>query len=285
MGAKRFALAVAWCVQGFGRVNGQSGLPLYPYRCETNLLKFVMRVIVTRPEADAASFAEALARRGHEAISSPVLRIEPVALDDIGSRSIQALIATSRNALMAIAGEPDLDAFVELPIFTVGTATSAVARGLGFHGVMEGPGTAEGLAEFIVANADPSGGQLLHLTGEISAFDLPAALAPAGFKLTSLVTYKAVAMDALAKPARLAIENGEADAVALMSPRSAVIYLRLAEAAGLSDRLAGIEHLCLSKAIAERLSARPDLRVHVAEKPKIEEMLALVNRIAAQLGK
>lgn len=244
-----------------------------------------MRVIVTRPEADAASFADALVQRGHEAISSPVLRIEPVAIDEIGARSIQALIATSRNALTAIAGDPNLDAFVELPIFTVGTATSAVARGLGFHGVMEGPGTAEGLAEFIVANADPTGGQMLHLTGEVSAFDMPAALEPAGFKLTSLITYKAVAVEALAEPARLAIGNGEAEAVALMSPRSAEIYLRLADAAGLSDRLAGIEHLCLSKAIAERLNGRPDLRVHVAEKPKIEEMLALVNRIAAQLGK
>ncbi len=244
-----------------------------------------MRVIVTRPEADAASLAEALEQRGHEAIRSPVLRIEPVAIDGMGTRSVQALIATSRNALTAIAHDPNLDAFVELPIFTVGTATSAVARGLGFHGVMEGPGTAEGLSEFIIANADPGAGQLLHLTGEVSAFDMPAALAPAGFKLTSLITYKAVAAEALSEAARLTIERGEAHAVALMSPRSADIYLRLAEASGLGDKLGNIEHLCLSKAIAERLRSRQDLRVHIADQPKIEEMLALVNRIAAQLGK
>ena len=40
-----------------------------------------MRLLVTRPEPDAARTAEALRARGHEVLVAPLLRVETIAAD------------------------------------------------------------------------------------------------------------------------------------------------------------------------------------------------------------
>ena len=117
-----------------------------------------MRVLVTRPEPDAAYEAELIAARGHQPVLAPLLEIEfcKAALPLAGA---YGLIVTSRNALGALAAHPDRATALKLPLYAVGEATAEAASELGFAEVVAGPGTAEGLrrARLIVREVAPSG--------------------------------------------------------------------------------------------------------------------------------
>jgi uroporphyrinogen-III synthase len=115
-----------------------------------------MRLLVTRPEPDASREAEALGRRGHEAVLAPLLTIEfcgnvPLQLD-----GAQGLAVTSRNALRALAARRELGQALKLPLFAVGEGTARQAQELGFADVTIGPGTGAELAALILVNSSPS---------------------------------------------------------------------------------------------------------------------------------
>ena len=116
-----------------------------------------MRVIITRPEPDAASEAELIAARGHQPVLAPLLEIEffNAALPLAGA---QGLIVTSRNALRALAAHPDRAAASKLPLYAVGEATAEAASELGFAEVTAGPGTAAELARLIAREIAPERG-------------------------------------------------------------------------------------------------------------------------------
>ena len=116
-----------------------------------------MRVLITRPEPDAAYEAELIAARGHQPVLAPLLEIEfcKAALPLAGA---YGLIVTSRNALRALAAHPDRVAASRLPLYAVGEATAEAAWELGFAEVTAGPGTAEGLAALIARDVAPGAG-------------------------------------------------------------------------------------------------------------------------------
>ena len=74
-----------------------------------------MRLLVTRPEPDAAQFKERLAALGHAGLVAPLISIE-FAKGQIPLNGVQALVATSRNALRALARSPSLAKAIVLPI-------------------------------------------------------------------------------------------------------------------------------------------------------------------------
>ena len=88
-----------------------------------------MRVVVTRPQADSERTATALRARGHQVLVAPLMRVEPVKADLSGDWS--AVVITSANAPMAIAGNPARDTLLALPTLTVGkrSADAACAAG------------------------------------------------------------------------------------------------------------------------------------------------------------
>jgi uroporphyrinogen-III synthase len=71
--------------------------------------------------------------------------------------------------------------------------------------------------------------------------------------------------------------------VILMSPRTAAIYAALIRKHGLSASIRTLPHFCLSAAVARRLQPLGTLRVEIAEAPRLEELLALVEETATQL--
>ena len=125
-----------------------------------------MRLLVTRPEPDALRLRAALEERGHEATVEPLLSVSFEDTDAIELDGVQALIATSRNALRALKAHPLRGEARKLPLFAVGRATAAEARALGFEMVVTGAGTAQELVAHIVSVSEPSAGLLLHLAGD-----------------------------------------------------------------------------------------------------------------------
>ena len=239
-----------------------------------------MRLLVTRPEPDATLFKTRLEAMGHHVRLAPLIRIE---LDSraIPLEGVQALIATSRNALRALAGSPSLGAAVTLPIFTVGPGTLEYARQLGFARVHSGPGTARELAALIASQTKPKDGPLVHLAGDRRAFNLKGALEKLGFQVHLEVVYSSIAAETLEPGISEAIRGGQLDGVILMSPRSADVYKTLVEQAGLGQSASRLHSFCLSAGVAKRLGALVHNNVSVAAAPNSEEMLALVARVAS----
>ena len=119
-----------------------------------------MRVVVTRPLAQAASLAEALERAGHEVVVCPLIDVEPVDDEAIDLAPYDWLIVTSANGARELArrgrGRPRR-------IAAIGRATAAALGEAGFAvDFVPTISTQEGL----VAELPPAEGRVLVAAAE-----------------------------------------------------------------------------------------------------------------------
>ncbi len=244
-----------------------------------------MHLLVTRPEPDAAEIKARLEAAGHRVSIDPMIEIEYLAVSEAALSGAQALVVTSRNALRALSRTPGAFARARaLPTFAVGPETKELALAQGFTNVTVGPGSARELVPVIAAAADPSGGPLVHLSGDHVAFDLAPALATHGLTLTRLVVYKSVGATSFRPETVAEIADRALDGVVLMSAKTAQTYLSLLEAHGLVAPARHLVHFCLSWAVAERLTRLQPCPLEVSSAATSEQMLALIARIARQSG-
>jgi uroporphyrinogen-III synthase len=235
-----------------------------------------MRIIVTRPQSDATTLQQKLEALSHEVVSEPLLKLsfdkaEPIDLDDV-----QALIATSRNGLRALEHQRRLESALQIPIFAVGPGTAGLARSLGFEFIIAGKGTGRDLLTEIMGHLDPHAGHIVHLAGDTLAFDLAGEAAQHGFRIVSPVVYQMAPAKRFSAPGAYDIASGEADAVMLLSPRTADVWVALVTSQGLADQARRMLHLCLSPAVARRLAPLGAIRIETAAAPNLDEMLALI---------
>jgi uroporphyrinogen-III synthase len=241
-----------------------------------------MRLLVTRPEPDALKLRATLEEMGHEATVEPLLQVTFEGVDAVGFEGVQAVIATSRNALRAIRVHPGRAAARALPLFAVGQATAEEARKLGFETVVTGAGTVHELVAHVVSVADPANGLLLHLAGDRLAGDLKDELEEQGFRVLQPVVYRTKAVAAFSEDTLEQLATGEIDGVILLSPRTATIYAGLMAKHGLTSIARELLHFCLSEAVANGLARLGTLPIEIADAPRLEEVLALVEAAAAQ---
>jgi uroporphyrinogen-III synthase len=240
-----------------------------------------MRILITRPVAEAEGMKALLAAAGHEVDIAPLLEI---ALADIPGETVRdaaGLIATSRNGLRALERAGSLDAARLKPLFTVGPATSALARAQGFADIREGAGKAAGLVPLIErARIEFRGRTLVHLAGEHVAFDLKSALEPIGQPVLIVTAYRQVAAKSLTGNVLAGLSQGEFDTIILMSPRTARVWSDLAKASGIEEISRKMTHVCLSPAVAEGIGLDPKPPLAIARQPNGEEIVALIHRLA-----
>jgi uroporphyrinogen-III synthase len=241
-----------------------------------------MRLLVTRPEPDALKLQAILEEVEHEATVEPLLSVSFDNGDAVDLDGAQALIATSRNALRALKAKPSLSDARHLPLFAVGRATAAEARALGFETVVTGAGTAPELVAHIVSALDPAAGLIVHLAGDVVAGNLMDELEAHGFRIVQPVVYRMIPARNFSEDTFEQLAMGEIDGVILMSPRTAAVYADLVRKAGLTATIRPLPHFCLSPAVARRLAPLGAVTTHVAEAPRLEEVLALIDEVAAQ---
>ncbi len=240
-----------------------------------------MRVLITRPEEDAAPLAAALRARGHKPSQEPLLHIEPAAgvrapLDLDG---VQAVLFTSANGVRAFAR---LSQERGLPVFAVGDASARAAREAGFAEVASAAGDVEDLARLVSARLKPEDGALYHGAGRRLAGDLKARLDSAGFTLRRAVLYEAHAASELSSATRTALSTGAIDAVAFFSPRTAQTFGELIQQADLAVACASLDAVCLSAAVAEKLRVLPWRNVRIAAQPDQDALLDCVDSLAGR---
>src|SRR5438067_1442456 len=105
--------------------------------------RFGLRALVTRPRAEAAGLADALASRGIEAILEPMLDIHYRDAPAPDLAGVQAILCTSANGVHALAR---LSAQRDCPLLAVGESTAGRARAEGFLQVESAGGNVAELA-------------------------------------------------------------------------------------------------------------------------------------------
>ncbi len=262
-----------------------------------------MRLLITRPRADADRLAEKLAAAGHQAIISPLMCIRPrqVALPDPASlpqtgQPLAALAFTSANGARTLAARlaaTDLMAVDPLwwsvPAYAVGPQTAQAAQSAGWKIVPQVTGGASkqvagGVDTFDVATLAANilamlhntlhKGAVLHLAGCHQVGNLVQKLSAGGQAAEKLVLYEARTVATLTREAQDALAAGKCDAVMLYSQRSAKRFMQVFAALSISKRPLA---LCLSPAIAALLDAAGFVTRTAATSGE-GDMLALINQ-------
>jgi len=150
-----------------------------------------MRILLTRPQADAQRTAAALRARGHEVIIAPLFDLEILPDADLGDGSWSAILVTSANAVRAISGHRRRDELRALAVFTVGDRTAQAMRDCGFTNVASAGGNVNDLAGLVAAHLKPPS-HLLYLAGEERSGDLAGLLRGQNFGVHTALVYRAV---------------------------------------------------------------------------------------------
>jgi uroporphyrinogen-III synthase len=233
-----------------------------------------MRILLTRPEADALRTAAALRARGHEVVIAPLLDLELLPEADLGAGPWAALLVTSANAVRAIAQLPRRDELHSIAVFTVGDRTAQAMRDCGFATVTSAAGNVGDLATLVVAQLKPPA-RLLYLAGEERSGDLAGLLRERNFTVDTALVYRAVVTTDLPRNAADALAAG-LGGVLHFSRRSAEAYVNAARNSGLLERaLASPIHYCLSGRIAEPLRDAGATNIQIAVRPDEAALIEL----------
>ena len=151
-----------------------------------------MRLLVTRPAADAARTAAALRARGHEPILAPLLDVEIMSDADLGAGPWAAILVTSANAVRAVAGHKRRDELRGIAVFTVGDRSAQAMRDAGFHHVTSAGGNVTDLARLVARPAHTAGAAPLSCRRRALRRSRRAYCAPAISPWIPSLVYRAV---------------------------------------------------------------------------------------------
>lgn len=235
------------------------------------------KIWITRPKNDAQRFCDALQNAEllgvFEPVIEPLLDVEHLDedLDDLFSQpSIGAVIATSRNAVRAISQKTHVEQLFHLPFFAVGQSTGDLAKSLGFEDVRVGGGRGADLLPLIrefdgqAKTAEPK--KLLLLRGDVQAFDLKSELEKEEpvlkHEVVEILCYQMREAEHLSDEMLRDLRAGNIEVVVLLSPRTAKVYKQLIGKHGLEVEASGLQHFCLSEAVADVLKFGPEKERH-----------------------
>jgi uroporphyrinogen-III synthase len=232
-----------------------------------------LRVLITRPGEDGTALAEVLEARGIETIIDPLLAIKYIDGPALDMNGVQALLLTSANGVRALARRTD---HRDIPVYAVGDSTATTARKAGFLQVHSAAGNVEALVGLAKEILNPKDGPLLHIAGSEVAGDLIGLIERAGFECTREVLYEAIAERSLKSSTIASLKSTQIDAVSLYSPRSAENFVGLIRKARLVRSCQRTTAICLSQAVADKVSEIQWLDVLTAKEPNQDALLKLV---------
>lgn len=235
-----------------------------------------MRILVTRPVDEAQRTANRLRALGHKTLIAPVLRIEPLSDAAIGDGPWSAVLMTSGNAARALMAHARCSDLTALPVFAVGRQTADAAKLAGFSDVTSSEGDSADLVRLVSARVANGAAPLLYLAGNDIARDLAGDLAGHGFKVDTVVLYRADAAAAFMEDVQKAIRSSEIDGVLHYSRRSAAIFVDCARSGGVLTEIRALMHFCLSDRAAEPLRAAGATNIRIARKRDEEALIDLL---------
>jgi uroporphyrinogen-III synthase len=243
-----------------------------------------MRVLVTRPLPDAETTATDLRRRGHEAVTAPMLEtqfIDWVAEGPKPSgdafRQHSAIVATSLNGIRALARHPEIDSLKLRPLYVVGDASKRHAEALGFGDIRPAHGDASDVAALMIETVIP-GSDVLYAAGHDRIGDLEGTLTQAGIHVELVEVYRALPATGLPENALSALQANEIDCILIFSARTGETLVNVLAATGLLPNCRNIPIHAISSQAAEPLRAAGFGRIIVAGRPDAAELLDTMSR-------
>ncbi len=232
-----------------------------------------MKVLVTRPEPDAAAFAERCRRAGLTPVIAPLMHIS-IEKKPIDFGGIGALAFTSANGVRAFSTSHEARG---LAVFAVGGATGDEALAAGFDDVSIADGDIESLTSLIDQRRGRLTGAVLQIAGAHRAGDLVNELRLRGLEARREVLYTANAVDFLPENARAAlVASNPVEWVSFFSPRTAALFLALVRKSGIEDRLRLIRAACLSEAIADAFAGTLWKSVEIAARRDVDAVITAI---------
>ena len=228
-------------------------------------------VLVTRPEPGAGETAERLSFLDLVPVIAPLLTIRRQQTRLPASGEIQAILATSGNAVAALPLSHQ-----GVPLLAVGDATAERARAAGFTEVHSANGDALALAALAARLLNPSNGPVLLVCGSGQGKALAEAVRAHGFRVPRRIVYAAEKVTALPPAAATALQADVLRAALFFSAETARQFVRLTEAAGLANRVRDVQALAIGAAAGVALRDLPWHDVLVAARPTQDELLALL---------
>lgn len=228
-------------------------------------------VLVTRPEPGASETADRLRILDLAPVVAPLLMIRwrQTRLPPAGE--IQAILATSGNAVAALPLS-----HLGVMLLAVGDATAERARAAGFTSVHSANGDAHDLAALAARLLDPANGPVLLVCGNGQGKALAEAVRAHGFRVPRRIVYATEKATALPEAAAAALRNDLLRAALFFSAETARHFVRLTRAAGLADRVRGVQALAIGATAGVALQDLPWRDILVAARPTQDELLALL---------
>ncbi len=234
-----------------------------------------MRVLVTRPQTDAARTAVALTECGHEVILSPVMTIRVIDDATIDPSTYRSIVVTSRHAVTALIQNPAAERLMALPILCVGRATAEAARSAGFRSIKAAGGDVEDLLTEVETGDWPE--PMLYASGAVVTRDLVAALTQRGIAAEQAIVYAADPMLDLSDAARQALNEGALDGALFYSARTVALFADQAKRAGKTEALSDLTAWCLSKAVGDAAKSAGFGCVVVAKEKTEQSLIAAIH--------
>jgi uroporphyrinogen-III synthase len=229
------------------------------------------RVALFRERKDADASAARLRNLGFSVVCLPVMEIQARPVRPLRSH-YEAVVATSDKAFHAD-GPRDTSS----PLYVVGARTGHAAEARGWRPASPPARDAEELVRTLAIALKP-GAHVLYLAGRDRKEVIEAAMSGA-FDVEILEAYAAEARAAW-RPAE-ARTLGACVAALHYSRRSAEIAAAQAKAVGQEAYFLDLNHVCISRDVAESLQALGASRVAIAETP---DEAGLFRRLCQELG-
>ena len=237
-----------------------------------------MRLLLTRPEADAERTAALLRSLGHSVFVAPLLRIETLTDSEIDKGPFSGILVTSANAARAVARHKALPDLVKLPVIAAGDRSADAMRKAGFRNVLSAAGGEKEVVH-LAAQRFGAGAPLLYLAGADRSGDVAGNLKARSIAVRTVVLYRAVPVGVLPSAAADAFNSG-IDGVLHFSRRSAAAYVDVTLASGLREQ--AVEkpmHFCLSSRVAEPLIEVGAHEIRIAQQPTEIALISLIRTL------
>lgn len=227
--------------------------------------------LITRPEPRASVTAARVADLGFAPVIAPLLCIRPRPARLPDPKRLQAVLATSANALPGLP-KP----YRRLPLFTVGDATANSARALGYATVTSADGNALALAALVARDCRPEVGPLLLAVGVRQGEAFARSLRAHGFAVLRRTVYTARPVRQLPDVIRPALEQGRVAVALFYSSETARTFAHLAVEAKLASTLTKVTAVAIGEPAAAVLRHLPFRAVRVAVRPTEGGLLSMI---------
>ena len=233
-------------------------------------------VLITRPEPGANETAALIRALGLEPVLAPLMRVKLLAMRLPSPGTIQAILATSANAIAGLAATPANELDRSHPLLAVGDATAERARAAGFTATESASGNAKDLTALTCRRLQPGGAPLLLACGRGHGLPLAEALRQQGFKVLRRLAYATVPLQTLPELAIDALRADKLRAALFFSAETAHLFVSLTRRAGLENSVRNVAALAISPPAGVALSALQWGDLSIAARPNQDELLALL---------